>query len=66
MNRDLGWPESYSSLYSPMGNDDHNVESGDIGYDTMYSADLSADPAGADGFLHPIVSAVISFGSGNR
>lgn len=61
MNGDLGhWPESHSSLYSPIGNDNHPVESGDVEYDTVYSTHLPADPADMDSFLHPIVSTMLS------
>lgn len=57
MNGDPGhWREPYSGLYNLMGNDDYHIESGDIGYDTMYYTRLSASST-KDGFLQPTVSA---------
>jgi hypothetical protein len=47
------WPESYSDLYSSMGDNDSYVESGDVEFDMRYSS-ITTDPADDMGFVHSV------------
>jgi len=56
MNRDQGHrSESYSDLYSSMGNNVHYVKSGDMEYD-IYHPPSTSDPTDIMDFVHTSVS----------
>lgn len=60
MDGDLGyWPELYSNLYSPMGNDSHYMEPDDVGYDTVHYTHLPPELADMNVFFRSTVSAMV-------